>query len=101
MNTELSDHPTPDACLNCGDPLAGQFCANCGQRTDTGRLRISTWASDFFGLATTLESGFLRTVIELTLHPGRTAQRYVAGQRTRFTSPIRSASSALNFSDMK
>ena len=38
--------PQAEACLNCGAPLGGPFCSNCGQRAKLNRT-LSSFLADF------------------------------------------------------
>lgn len=79
----------PETCLNCGTPLQGQYCAQCGQRA-RGRL-ISIWEllRDAVGDLFELDSRLWRTVIPLMLHPGLLTHDYLIGRRARFMPPFR------------
>jgi len=83
------DVPPPEACLNCGAPLQGQYCARCGQRA-RGRL-ISIWelVRDAVGDLFELDSRLWRTVIPLMFRPGKLTHDYLIGRRARFMPPFR------------
>ena len=87
--SEVEANAQERPCLNCGAVLSSRYCAECGQRSDTSRLRLANWAGESLATATNLEAGLLNTIIGLTLRPGKTARRYVEGQRIRFTSPLK------------
>jgi len=78
-------------CLNCQTPLNGCYCASCGQLANTARLRIDSWSAEVFDLTVSLETRMWRTLVGLTLRPGKTALRYVQGQRVAFTNPVKYA----------
>jgi hypothetical protein len=77
------------ACLNCGAPLAGAFCADCGQRDippyPSVRELIVDAAAEFSGwdgrLATSLR--------DLILRPGTLTREFLEGRRVRYISPLR------------
>jgi hypothetical protein len=76
-------------CLNCGAALSGPYCATCGQRqTD---LRVSFWhlITEALHEAFELDSRIVRTVVPFLFRPGQLAREYVAGRRTRYSSPLR------------
>jgi len=79
------------ACRNCGAVLGGVFCAHCGQEHRHDRLRFRDWVRDVLDASANLESRILRTIIELTVRPGRMVAEYVAGRRVPFVSPPRYA----------
>jgi hypothetical protein len=78
-----------EACLNCGTPLQGQYCAHCGQRA-RGRL-ISLWEllRDAVGDLFELDSRLWRTITPLMFHPGKLTHEYLVGRRARFMPPFR------------
>ncbi len=80
---------SPDRCLNCGFPLRGQYCGQCGQRA-TSRL-ISLWEliRDAFGDLFELDSRLWRTLAPLLGRPGRLTREYLEGRRARFMPPFR------------
>ena len=45
-------------------------------------------ASEFFARFFSAERGFWKTLLELTLRPGRTARNYIDGRRQRYVSPL-------------
>ena len=77
------------ACLNCGAPLAGAFCADCGQRDippyPSVRELVVDAAAEFSGwdgrLATSLR--------DLILRPGMLTREFLEGRRVRYISPLR------------
>lgn len=81
--------PRAESCLNCGSPLLGQYCANCGQRA-RGRL-ISLWElfRDAIGDLFEVDSRLWRTLIPLMLRPGQLTHDYLVGRRARFMPPFR------------
>jgi hypothetical protein len=48
MATRSNALPTelPAQCLNCGAPLGGRYCAQCGQDHRHIRLRVTDWIHD-------------------------------------------------------
>jgi hypothetical protein len=78
-----------ELCLNCGTPLSGQYCGNCGQRA-TSRL-ISVWEllRDAFGDLLEVDSRLWRTLTPLMVRPGRLTLDYLEGARARYMPPFR------------
>lgn len=78
-----------EVCLNCGTTLSGQYCGNCGQRA-TSRL-ISIWQllREAFGDLFEIDSRIWRTLIPLTVRPGKLTRDYLEGRRARFMPPFR------------
>lgn len=87
----MSDEPpTPfDAarCANCGAALSGRFCAACGQQR-AATLDAPRVLREGLGQVLDADNAWWTTLRELTLRPGPTIRRYVAGERKRFVNPI-------------
>lgn len=81
--------PEQPNCLNCGAPLQGQYCGQCGQRA-TNRL-ISLWelTRDAFGDLFELDSRLWRTLVPLLIRPGKLTRDYLEGRRARYMPPFR------------
>ena len=80
MNTE---------CQNCGRPLEGGFCSQCGQSGKDYDLPVGAFAKDFASETLSLDSRLRLTLQRLVLEPGAVPKEYVAGHRTRFVPPVR------------
>jgi hypothetical protein len=74
-------------CLNCGAPLAGPFCAACGQKAHIHRS-LRAFMGDFIAGLLNFEGKFWRTLPMLAWRPGEMTRRYIAGERARYISPI-------------
>lgn len=75
------------ACLNCGRPLTGPFCANCGQRAQVHRS-LRAFFGDFASGLLNFEGKIWHTMPLLAWKPGELTRRYIEGQRARFVSPV-------------
>jgi hypothetical protein len=75
------------ACLNCGAPLTGGYCAACGQPAHIHRSFVSL-GHDILHSVFHFDTKFWRTLPELVLHPGRLTRRYIDGERAKFISPM-------------
>ncbi len=75
-------------CRNCGTLVTGNFCTECGQKRQK-RVSLKTLASDIYNAALDFESPFLKTLITLTINPGKLYREYLDGARKRYFSPIR------------
>ncbi len=76
-------------CENCGAPLAGPFCAQCGQhavdyRRSFGRVLLDA-ADSFFNW----DTKFLKSVGILLVKPWQLTNDFNAGRRARFVHPLR------------
>lgn len=78
----------PDGpCLNCGAPLQGRFCHNCGQAGHANRKFVHMVAE----LAHSLfhfDTKAWRTLPMLVVRPGTLTRNYIYGKRARYVSPL-------------
>jgi len=74
-------------CLNCGAPLTGPYCAECGQKAHVHRS-LGAFMGDFVAGLLNFEGKFWRTLPMLAWCPGDLTRRYIAGERARFISPV-------------
>jgi hypothetical protein len=80
---------TVEHCLNCGTPLGGQYCGQCGQRSRSRLISIWELTREAFGDLLELDSRLWRTLIPLTVRPGQLTRDYLEGRRARFMPPFR------------
>lgn len=74
-------------CRNCGTPLNGAYCVNCGQAAHLHRSLLSLGHDILHGVFH-FEGKIWRTIPELFFHPGRLTRRYIDGERVTFVSPM-------------
>jgi hypothetical protein len=74
-------------CLNCGTPLTGPYCSECGQKAHVHRS-VRAFFQDFVTALFNFECKIWRTVPMLAWRPGEMTRRYIAGERARFISPV-------------
>ncbi len=79
----ISDH-----CANCGSPIEGAYCIECGQKHLRGRLAVRPLIKDLLQRLTNLERGLLRTTVDMFRRPGYVARDYVSGKQRPYTSPL-------------
>lgn len=84
---EGGGHTHEGNCLNCGAPLAGPFCHECGQHAHVHRT-LSAFFHDFLHGVLHFEGKIWRTLPLLAWKPGELTRRYIDGQRASFVSPI-------------
>ena len=82
-----ADRRVEGNCLNCGAPLAGEYCHRCGQKGHVHRTLKGFWHDLVHG-AFHFEGKIWRTLPLLAWRPGELTRRYIDGQRARFVSPI-------------
>ena len=80
-------HTHEKNCLNCGAPLTGPYCADCGQRAHIHRS-VRAFLQDFLQGLFNFEGKIWRTLPMLAWKPGEMTRRYIAGERARFISPV-------------
>jgi len=81
------EHTHERNCLNCGTPLKGPFCSECGQKAHVHRS-VRGFMQDFLAGMLNFEGKFWRTLPMLAWRPGEITRRYIAGERARFISPV-------------
>lgn len=78
-----------DKCLNCGIATEARYCPDCGQ--ENVAVNISIW--EIFREAVEefirFDSKLLRTLVPLTISPGKLTQEWASGRRTRYLSPLK------------
>ena len=74
-------------CLNCGAPVIGRFCGNCGQPLHVHRSIGAFWHDILHGVLH-FEGKFWRTLPMLAWKPGELTRRYIHGERAKFISPM-------------
>ncbi|MGH7726944.1 MAG: DUF3667 domain-containing protein [Candidatus Eiseniibacteriota bacterium] len=89
MSAQL--HPAATPCPNCEAPVAGEFCAACGQKRvradDLSVRRFFDQLADEI-MAFRLNSKTVRSLGGL-FAPRQLTEQYLAGRRARFLSPIK------------
>lgn len=78
------------SCLNCDSTLRGQYCAHCGQRSQSRLISLWELISDAFGDLFELDSRLWKTLVPLLIRPGLLTADYLQGKRARFMPPFRS-----------
>lgn len=76
-------------CLNCGTPLTGKYCGNCGQRDLPARQDLGDLLINFISSFYSFESKFFKTFQYLLFRPGKIVSEYNAGKRESFYHPAR------------
>ena len=88
MSTPADASPLPEACPNCGAPVFGPYCAQCGQETVISKLTLREFGHEYLQSFVTLEGRLWRTLWLLVRHPGRLTVEFLAGRRRRYVRPL-------------
>src|SRR5688572_6699189 len=75
-------------CLNCGAPLNGTFCAECGQRVVPPHPTVRELAGDAWHELTGYDGRIMATLRGLA-RPGFLTQEYLGGRRAHYLPPVR------------
>lgn len=76
-------------CLNCGEPLAGNFCSKCGQRDVPPYPTLRELASEAIAEFSGWDGRFLITLRTVVTRPGLLTLEFLQGRRARYLSPLR------------
>lgn len=83
-NLRKSEH-----CLNCGEPVAMNFCPRCGQENVQMVVPVKHLFGDVIDEIFKLDSRLFRTLKYLVTRPGFLTSEYIAGRRARYVAPFR------------
>ncbi|MEM7763594.1 MAG: DUF3667 domain-containing protein [Pseudomonadota bacterium] len=76
-------------CKNCGAALAGEYCAQCGQRNKSFDRPIWRLLGDVVRETFEVDGRTANTIKTLLVDPGGLTAEYLAGRRARYTPPLR------------
>src|SRR3954469_8815989 len=76
-------------CENCGAPLTGEFCAQCGQHAIDYRRSIFRVLLDAADSFLNWDTKFLHSMNQLLVHPWQLTNDFNAGRRARYVHPLR------------
>jgi membrane-associated HD superfamily phosphohydrolase len=72
-------------CLNCDRPLAGNYCATCGQKASTHRYSLQHFIEhDFIHGVWHVDKGIFFTLRALFTRPGHSIREYIEGKRVNY-----------------
>jgi hypothetical protein len=80
---------TSTRCANCGAPIAGPYCAQCGQETTIALPTSMAFLKEAAGRYVALDGRMWRTLAALFFRPGFLTREYLAGRRRRYVRPGR------------
>ncbi len=76
-------------CENCGTPLQGAYCYDCGQRGINVRRPVIGLAQDVLVETLSIDGKLARTIGGLLANPGKVAKEYSEGKRVKYSPPFR------------
>src|SRR5213592_1085249 len=76
-------------CENCGAPLTGHYCAQCGQAAVDYRRSFRHVIADVLESFLNWDSKFFATIALLIFKPWRLTNEFLAGKRVRYVNPLR------------
>lgn len=78
----------PQLCKNCEHVFQGNFCSNCGQKTNTVRLDWHYIQEELKYTFLHINKGLLYTIKELFTRPGDSVREFLEGKRIKHYKPI-------------
>lgn len=81
--------PDVERCRNCGTPLNGRFCAECGQRHHKAVATLRESFDDFAGSHFGFDTKFIHSIVPLLFRPGFLTREYCLGRQERYVKPFR------------
>ena len=75
-------------CLNCGHPINSNYCPNCSQATEVGRITWKSFNAEFLHIFTHVEKSIVGTSWQLIINPGKLYAEYFACKRKKYQSPV-------------
>jgi Protein of unknown function (DUF3667) len=76
-------------CENCGAPLTGEFCSQCGQHAIDYRRSIFRVVLDAADSFLNWDTKFLHSMNQLLIRPWHLTNDFNAGRRARYVHPLR------------
>jgi len=77
------------ACKSCGAPVAGRFCAACGEKVLTpDDHTLKQYFGALLNAFTFVEGKFWNTLKAVVLRPGELSAAYMDGRRVKFMRPV-------------
>jgi hypothetical protein len=75
--------------LDCGAPIAGRYCASCGQETEIRTPTVRQFAHEMMDQYVAVEGKLGRTLRVLITEPGQLTLDYIQGRRQRYVRPLK------------
>ena len=81
--------PEGPRCRNCGTPLTGKFCMECGQKNHTYVAPLWNVLHDFAATHFGFDTKFFHSIVPLLIRPGFLSREYCLGHEERYVKPFR------------
>ncbi|HEX4299480.1 MAG TPA: DUF4286 family protein [Gammaproteobacteria bacterium] len=81
--------PEGPRCRNCGTPLTGKFCMECGQKNHTYVAPLWNVLHDFAATHFGFDTKFFHSIVPLLFRPGFLSREYCLGHEERYVKPFR------------
>lgn len=78
-----------EVCKNCGTPLQGPYCHNCGQKTTDLNQSFGSFIVEYLANAFQLDTRLLPTFKEMIIHPGKLTQEFFKGRINSYVHPLK------------
>ncbi len=85
----LTPAPIGPRCRNCGTPLSGKFCMECGQKNHTYVAPLWHVLHEFASLHFGFDTKFFHSIVPLLFRPGFLTREYCLGHEERYVKPFR------------
>lgn len=89
VEQKISETSVSANCLNCGTKLLGDFCYNCGQKSDVELFTFKTLLTYLYQSFRKFDAELRNTFIALLKNPGEFCRGYLAGKRKPYTDPVK------------
>jgi hypothetical protein len=76
-------------CLNCRAPLAGAFCATCGQKASAPNPTFHDFLHELFHELLHLDGRLFQSIRWLFTRPGFLTREHIEGRRASYAAPMR------------
>lgn len=75
-------------CKNCEQEFRGNFCNNCGQKSNTNRINYNYLIDEISNNIFQINRGIFFTIKELSIRPGYSIKEFLKGKRKQHFKPI-------------
>ncbi|MEM7109411.1 MAG: DUF3667 domain-containing protein [Bacteroidota bacterium] len=75
-------------CISCQQEVIGKYCHHCGQKSGIVRLSWGSMFNDLQQHIFAFDNKYFRTIIDLTLRPGKVIQSILDGVRVIYIGPV-------------